>query len=479
MSFVQFFAILRARIWVAVAVFAGVLGLAAVLNLVLSKAYKAEATIVIDTKPDPVAVMAMPVLSSATFVATQVDIMQSDRVAQRVIRDLKLMDNSATRDQWQEATKGVGSFEQYLVNILQKGLEVKPSRESNVVSLSYVSPDPNFSAGVANAFAQAYIQTTLELRADPAQNLKRFFDTQAKDARDALEKAQEKLSGFQREKGIIVTDERLDVENARLAELSSQFTQLQAISAESNSRQAEAQGNQADRLQEVLNNPLIASLKADLTRSEARLQELSQRLGDSHPQVLESRANIAELRLKIDAEVRRVGGGVKVSNAINKAREGQIRAALDAQRARVLQMKAVRDEGMVLQREVESAQRIYDNLIVRMSQTGLEAQNTQSYAAVLTSASPPMEPSSPRVGRNLLLAFVVGLWLAAMVVFVLELLDRRVRRPNDVVAALGLPMIGVMSAPNAKRSRKYRSTVILPPPINPAPMPAIAADRDR
>lgn len=465
MSFLQFWAILRARRWVALGTFGAVLVLAIVANLLVSKTYRAETTIVIDTKPDPVAIMAMPSMSSATFVATQVDIMSSDRVALRVIRELKLTEAPGIREQWQQGGDQVGTIEQFLVDILQKGLEIKPSRESNVVSLSYISPNPAFSAAIANAFAQSYIQTTLELRADPAQNLKRFFDTQVQGARDTLEKAHERFSAFQREKGIIATDERLDIESSRLSELSSQLTQMQAISAESGSRQTEAQGSHGDRLQEVLNNPLVAGLKADLARNETRLQELSQRLGDSHPQVMESKASIAELRLKIDAETRRITGGVQTSNAINKSREGQIRASLEAQRAKLLELKAVRDEGVVLQREVENSQRIYDSLVARMSQTGLEAQNTQSYAAVLTSAVPPTLASSPRVLRNMLLALVLGIWLAAVIVFVLELADRRVRRPVDVVTALGLPMIGVLPSANAKRPSKYRAALLLPPAL--------------
>ena len=461
MTFGQFLSIVRARKWLALFIFLTVLGVSVALSLLLPKQYRAETTVVIDNKPDPVSALAMPTMTSSAFIATQVDIMTSDRVALRVIRDLKLVDSPAIRAQWLESGQTIGTIEQFLVDLLQKGLEVKPSRESNVVALAYTSPDPNFSAGLVNAYAAAYIQTTLELRSDPARNFRRFFDAQTKESRDALEKAQIKLSSFQREKGIIVSGERLDVENARLNELSSQLTQLQAISAESGSRQVQAQGGQADRMQEVLNNPLIGGLKADLTRNEARLQELNQRLGDSHPQVQEARASITELRAKIDAETRRVTGGVAVSNTINKAREGQLRASLEAQRAKILQMKAMGDEGQVLQREVENAQRVYDNLMVRLSQIGLEAQNTQSYANVLTTATPPSEPSSPRVVRNILLGLAGGVWLALLVVFIRELLDRRVRRPVDVAASIGLPMLGVLPKPGAKRFQSGNQALLL------------------
>jgi chain length determinant protein EpsF len=333
---------------------------------------------------------------------------------------------------------------------MQSNLDVKPSRESNVVAISYKSPDPRFSAALANAFARAYIDTTLDLRVDPAKQYSAFFDARAKDARERLEAAQAKVSEFQKANGIIASDERLDVENQRLNELSSQLVALQAVAAESALRQVQSQTS-ADRIQEVLNNPLIAGLKADQSRAEARLQELSSRLGDSHPQVAEARANIAALRDKVDAEIKRVTGGVGVTANINRAREATIRSSLEAQRAKVLKMKAVRDDGAVLQREVESAQRSYEALLARLTQTNLESQNNQSNIHVLTEASPPSKPAGPKVMQNTLMSLVVGLALALAVAVGLEFIDRRVRVLEDVDAAVGLPVLGVLPTPNAKR----------------------------
>lgn len=460
MTFAQFLSILRARKWAALLVFALVVVTTVVVSLLLPKQYTGSASVVIDIKPDPISATVFQGMTTPGFMATQVDILGSERVALRVIRDLKLTENAAIREQWQQDTGGEGTIEQYLVQFLQKYLDVKPSQQSNVISIEYKSPSPQFAAALANAFAQSYISTTLELRSDPAKQFNSFFQAQVKDARDSLERAQQKLSAFQQEKGIIVTDERLDIENARLAELNSQLTQSQGISAESSSRQVQAQGNQSDRLQEVLNNPLISGLKADLTRNEARLQELAQRLGDNHPQVQESRANIAELRSKIEAETRRVTSGVTVSNTINKAREGQVRAALDAQRTKMLEMKAVRDEGMVLQREVENAQRVFDSLVARQNQSALEAQNNQSYASVLTIAQPPTKHSSPKIFLNTILAVFLGTLLAVGVALLMELTDRRVRNPEDVVAALGLPVLGSLPVPNAKRYNPARPAAL-------------------
>lgn len=450
MTFGQFLAILRARWLVALLVLLTVVGVTIVVSMVLPKQYKAVASVVVDFKPDPVSAVMYGGMASPGFMATQVDIIQSERVAQRVVRNLRLAENQTIRQQWQDETQGQGTIESWLATVFSRQMDVVPARESSVISVSYQAPDPRFAAALANAFAQAYIDTSLELRVDPARQYSSFFETRSKDARDALEKAQSRVSAFQREKGIIASDERLDVENSRLNELSSQLTALQAISAESASRQVQARGASADRLQEVLNNPNVSGIKADITRNEARLRELSTRLGDSHPQVVETRAVLAELRSRLDQETRRVSGGVGVSNTINRQREAEVRASLAAQRDKVLRLKAVRDEGMVLMRDVENAQRAYDAVQQRLTQTSLESQTTQSNVHLLTQASPPLEPASPRVVLNTVAALFVGTLLAVATALILELRDRRVRGPLDMLATLKLPVIGVMPKPGSR-----------------------------
>lgn len=450
MTFGQFFSSLRARWWVALLVLLLAVGGTLSISLLLPKQYTASASVVIDAKPDPVSAMMFGGMVSPAFMATQVDIIQSERVAQRVVRNLKLADNPQVRQQWQEATNGEGSIEIWIAETFQKSLDVKPSRESNVINLTYKAADPRFAAGLANAFMQAYIDTSLELRVDPARQYSTFFDVRAKEARTALETAQSRLSEFQRSKSIVATDERLDVENARLNELSTAVVTMQALSAESSSRQTQANSSQSDRIQEVLNNPVIGSLKSDISRSEGQLQALNARLGEAHPQVVEAKANIAELRARLDAETKRVTGGVGVSNTINRQREAQIRGELEAQRSKVLRLKAVRDEGAVIQRDVENAQRAYDAIFARLNQSSLESQTTQSNVNVLTQATPPVLPSSPKILLNTLLAVFVGTLLAVAVALLLELRDRRVRSLDDVVVGLGLPVIGVMPRPTTR-----------------------------
>ena len=349
-----------------------------------------------------------------------------------------------------KATEGAGSLEAWLVEAIQLPLVSEPSRESNVISVSFKSPDPVKAAMVANAFVQAYMDVSLELRVDPAKQYSAFFDTRGKELRANVERAQAKLSAYQREKGVIIaSDGQLDVEAARLNELSAQLVAIQAAAADSSSRQAQAQAG-ADRLQEVVNNPVLSSLRGDITRAEARFQELTSRLGDNHPQVIEAKANIASLRTRLDAETRRVTGSLGVTNTINRQREAEIRGALEAQRARVLRLRTAREEGAVLIRDVENAQRAYDAVLARLNQTSLESQTTQSNAYVLAQAVPPIVPSSPKVVRNVLLSIVFGLALAIAAAMLLEFVDRRVHTVDEVSELLGLPLLGVLPRPGGK-----------------------------
>lgn len=459
MGFGQFLSILRARWAVLATVLALTVGTTVIVSLLLPKQYSATAAVVVDAKPDPIAGIAYPVTTLA-YMSTQVDIIKSDRVAQKVISNLKLADDPLVRKQWLKATEGQGAIESWLVGALQKPLDVTPSRESNVIGVTYTADNPEFAASLANAFVQAYLDTAVELRVDPAKRYSTLFTTRSKELRENLERAQAKLNDFQRERGVIVSDERLDGENARLNELSTQLVMLQALSAESTSRSAQAGGTAADKLQEVLNNPVIASLKNDLSRAEARLQELNTRLGDNHPMVVEARAGVRDTRARLDSETRRVTGGVSVNNTINRQREAEVRAALEAQRARVLKLKEVRDEGMVLLRDVESAQRAFDEVTTRLNLSSLESQASQTNVYPLSQAVPPSKATSPKVLLNAAVAIFIGGLLALGAVLLLESMDRRVRVLADVSETIGLPVLGVL--PKSGQTRMVQGRTRMP-----------------
>lgn len=445
MTLRQFLTILRARRWLALSIVGACMTIATALSVLLPKQYTASASVVIDIKSaDPIAGTTSVALTAPSYMATQVDIMESDRVALRVVRALRITDSERMRAQWQEETQSQGQFEVWIAHLLQKKLDVKPARESNVIHVSFSAVDPKFAAAVANAFVQAYLDTTIDLRVDAARKYSAFFDERSKKLREDLEHAQNRLSTVQKERGILATDERIDVETSRMNELSTQLVAMQSASADSKSRQVAAVAA-ADTLQDVISNPVVANLRADLARSDAKLQELHARYGDAHPQVIDLRTNVNALRAKLEQETQRLSTSVGVTNVINVARESQIRASLDAQRTKVLKLKEQRDEISVLQRDAEAAQRAYDGVMGRLTQTSLESLSTQTNASVLMQASEPSKASFPKLSFNLVIGLFAGVLLAVAAVIARESIDRKVRSVEDVARDLRLPVLGTLS----------------------------------
>lgn len=452
MSLQQFFLILAARWKVALAVLSGVVLVTMLVTFLLPSKYTATAAVIVDIKPDPIAgLLPSPALQS--YLATQVDVMKSERVARRVVKLLHMDENPASRQQWMEAEGGRGSFDAWLANAISQSLEVTPSRESNVVSVSYTGNDPKFAAVMANAFARGYLDTTLELKVEPARQYASWFDERVKQLRDSFEKAQARLSDYQRVHGIVATDERLDIENARLAELSSQLTAVQAQRNDTSSRREQAAREAPELLPEVQQSPIVQGLKVDIARNEAKLKELEIRLGTNYPEVVQARAELASLRDKLQLEMHRVIGAITTAHRVNAQREADVAASLQAQKKKVLEIKQQRDEIAVLQRDVAAAQNALEAVTVRQQQSTLESQTTQTNVAILNPAVEPSRPSSPKPLLNALAAVFIGTLLGVVAALLLEFINPRVRSLEEVALALDVPLLGSL------RRRRTRSWI--------------------
>lgn len=455
----QFLLILKAR-WLAIlAILILTAGTTLAISLYLPKMYTATASLVVDVKgTDPVGGMTLPGAMMPGYMATQIDIITSQKVGLKVVRDLKLAQNPMARKQFEDDTGGAGSMEHWLADLLLRKVKVKPARESSVINIAYEAVDPRFAAVIANTFAQAYIDTNLELRVEPARQTAAWFDGQIKTLRDNLEAAQAKLSKYQRDTGIISADERLDVESGRLTELSTQLVVAQGVTFDSQNRERKAQeliarGASPDELVEVLNQPVIISLKSDISRSEARIQELSSQFGKNHPQFQQAVAQVEELKRKLVSEIENVTRALGNSNTVNKRRELEIASSLEAQKRKVLEIKRQRDEITVLAREVDGAHRAFDAAMARLTQTSLEGQSKQTNVAVLNPAIPPATHSSPKLVLNMVLAFFLGTMLGIGFALMLELLNRRVRSVADLKSMFDFPVLGVISGKRIRRNR--------------------------
>ena len=446
MNFHQFLLALRGRIWVFLALLGATVFAAIVVTILMPKTYDATASVLVDNRDEQmINQQLMPARQQLGYMQTQVDIIQSQRVARQVVKDLHLAEHPSVRADW-EKSGGKGTPEDWVAQGLLSKLKVDVS-QSSVIGITYAASSSKFAADVANAFANAYVSTSLNLRVEPAKQASAWFDDALKGLRSDYEQAQAKLVAFQREKGILVTDERMDVETGRLAELSSQTLQATSTSYDNATRYGQTKKSSADTIPEVIANPMIQNLKTEQLRAESKLAELATRLGPNHPQYIQQKSEVDALRARVGAEMGRVAGGLQSATAQAQAREAALKADLAAQRKKVADLRDARAESMVLQRDVDTAQKAYDTALARYQVNKVESSVRQTNVTVLNPAIEPTFPSKPRVSLNIALGFFVGALLGLAAIFLLEILDRRVRSDPDldgVVLGIDVPMLGTL-----------------------------------
>jgi succinoglycan biosynthesis transport protein ExoP len=437
MNLRQYFFMFRVRWRLALGLMLATVAVAVPLILTLPKQYTASTSLGVEIKsPDAITTLLMP-----TKLASQEEIIRSDRVTRKVIATLGLDADPQLREFWQTASRGRGRFEDWLSEQLHRGLAVLPSRRGdNIITIQYRSASPAEAAAVANAFAKHYTDAAIEMTVEPGRQYARWFGEQGKKLRAELEAARARLSAFQRDKGIGVRDENLNAETERLASLAAQLTavQTQAVDARSKLRTG------GDALPEVMQNAVIQGLRGDILRLEAKLRDAGANLGANHPQYRAMQAELAELKARLEAETRHVARSVSAVRSVSGDKEKELKAALEAQRSKLLAMRADRDQLAVLERDAEAAKQAYEAAERRFTQTNLESQATQSNVFVIRPAIEPLHPSFPKVKLYILASILFGALLGVATAHALETLDRRVRCVDDLVGLARLPVLSVV-----------------------------------
>ena len=452
MNFTQFLLILKARSKIILITFGITVLTTLLVSLILPKSYMATTSLVLNYKgTDPVTGFSLPAQLMPGYMATQIDIITSRKVAIKVVEQLKLANSDTAQQQFKDATDGKGDIKDWLADLLLNNLDVKPSRESSVIEISFKGSDPEFAAAIANAFALAYQQTSIQLKAEPAQKAAEFLGDQTKTLRINLEDAQGRLTKYKQEKGLTSESSNLDVESARLNDLSSQLVMAQSQAFDSTSRQQSARGN-SDGSPDVAANPVVQNLKMQITLTESKFSELSQRVGASHPQYQAAQAELSKLKSQLQEATASASSSISGTARINQQREAELSAALAAQKARVLKLNLSRGELSVLERDVDSAQRALDAASQRFTQTTLEGNVNQTDIAVLNPAIAPQKPAGPKVLLNTLLSIFLGTMLGVGLGLLAEMLDRRVRSRDDISELLEVPVFSIRQTKPSKDS---------------------------
>ncbi len=460
MNIIQLLLIMKARLRIIVITFSTVMLIAILACVLLPKTYMAATSLLINYKgQDPVTGMMLPAQMMPGYMQTQIEIIQSRNIALKVVKKLGFANDPKAQAQFQANTGGNGDISYYYADLLLNNLLVAPSTLSSMLEIDFKSPDPVFSALIANEFAEQYVNTNLQLKVDPAQKAAIYFAEQTKTLREAYAEAQNKLSQFQQVHGITNPQQSLDVENMRLSELSSQLSSIQVASIDSQSRNSVAKSN-ASSSPDIAQSPVVNSLKVQLNQAEAKLADVAQQYGTNHPMYEASKAEVDKVKAMLRDETGSATSAIGGSASINQTRESELRAQVEMQKKKVLELNAIRDQMLVLAKDVEVAQNSLDLVNQRFSQTNVEGNSNQSDVSILNPAVPPTSPSSPRVIYILFFAILFGAFAAIGLALVFEMLDKHVRSIDDISQLLQIPVFELMET---KDGRKFSR--LLPNPV--------------
>ncbi len=433
-------AILFARKWVILITTGVALCLAVAANLLTPRTFTGITELIVDGRGmDPISGQLQPARLMTGYIATQADIIRSRTVINKVIDQIgqqKLLAATGLPVMPDEE-----SNRRQLQAFLGQGLEVLPKRDSNVLSIAFKSKDPVLAADVANAFAQAYMYTNLEMRIEPARQTSEWYKAQLTSLRTDLTDRQNKLSAYREEHKIIASPDRLDLESTRLSELSTQLMAAQTERINSQNRRDQIATQKIDPESRAMDNPQVQQLAGELARAEATLRDLGNQVGENHPHYAQARTEVAQLKQQLKRLLELISGSLRSSVELSKAREEQIQKELAAQKELVLQLNRHKNELALFQQEVDNAQAAYDSALARSAQTHLESQISTTDIAVLNPAIAPNNPTPSKLAITLILALVGGVLAGVAAVLVWEWLDQRIRTNADIESDLDLPLL--------------------------------------
>src|SRR5436190_727918 len=238
--------------------------------------------------------------------------------------------------------------------------------------------------------------------------------------------------------------------NILIVKHSAELGRQKAATMDAQTRYKQAQdlikdGVSLEAFPEVLANGYIITVKSALQAAEGRLAEQSEVLGPNHPTYQRTAAEVQGLKDRLNSEATKVV--TSLGNAVKQTqkRVEELQAALKDQSDRIIKLREARVDLAVLTRDVDNAQRAYDGALGRAIAVKVDSKVRQTNLAMLTPAVEPLKPAVPKVGLISALSVVIGLLLAAGVVYVLEMVDRRVRSRTDLESRLAVPSLGILS----------------------------------
>jgi len=446
LSFAQLHAILRARQITVWGIFALTLLATFALTKVLPKYYTATAEIFIDYRADdPLTGRQFSAMQDEGYMQTQVDMIKSEEVANRVIDVTGMMSFESTKSMIEK--DGQAKARSVLASQISKDLEVLLRRSSRVVELRYTYDSPARARDALNAAVQAYMDLVQRINSAPAKSRQEQYSVQLETLRHELDAIQKSITEYQQKSGIIDADERLDTGSKQLNELSSRQSAVQGLQLEANGKRRAIEatiksGIPASEIPEIAQQRGLPELRLKLADLERQTAEIGSVFGRNHPKFKTINAERETLQLRLSRESQIALNSVLVEEHRFDQQAHALSSEIQNKQRGMLEMKRHRDVLASYQRQMESVQKIYNSAIQKYDELLMASNVNSPRLAVLRWAVAPYTHSKPKLESNLLMSIPVGLLLGLGFVFLTEMSSRRLRHIDDLERELNFKVLG-------------------------------------
>ncbi len=436
MSIFQFLRILLARRLFLLTALISCVSVATVAAFILPKNYKASARLMLDiVKPDPVTGQVIANQFLRAYTNTQIELIRDQQVAGLVVDQMGWMSSPAVINAYQSATGGRGQdMRHWLADKVIQSTKADLIENSNILEISYADRSPADAARVVAAIRTAFIDSTLQARRDTAGKTADWYKIQVEKARTLLASAEAARTQFARDNHIVLQADNVDLESARLQALSSQSA-TQAS--------AERQVYRGDSA------PAINTAKTQLEQLNQQIAQAAATLGPNHP----SYQLLLRQRGVLAAEVERERRTAQTQV------QGDAQGAFEAQKTRVVAQRDKVDQLNLMQRDIDVKRQQYVEASKRFGELRMEADVGEAGLVTLGDVIVPDKAYFPN--KPLIIGGALGFGLALGIVLslLIELVQRRVRCPEDLEYGAGVEVFATIGQAR-QRKPLWRRVVI-------------------
>ena len=399
-----------------------------------------------------------PGLDTERFLNTQIDILNSRGLAERVSRRLQLVGNERFYAAMEKSVPGANVSQaaqrDQVIGLLRLNLVVELPRNTRVARISFTSADPALSASIANVFAEEAIQASLQRRFDNSAYARNFISQQLDEARVRLETSERETNTYARTAGLIRTREAGTTNEGGTSSGSvttSSLMQINQAANEAKAKRIAAEGRwraeQAAPLlssQAVLSNPTVQDLMTRRAELDGELKKNRERYLDDHPTVRQATSELNTVNQQL----------TQVATGVRNSIRAEFVAAQNAEVALLAQVGSLQGDTLAeqdrsvryntLAREADTNRSLYDGLLQRYRELNAAAGITSSNLSIIDKADVPLTPSSPNMLLNLMAGLFGGAIMAAFIVFLRDQMDDMIRVPEDVESKVELALLGVI-----------------------------------